>query len=426
MIDHTRSFALTSVTVVDGYGDAPLENHAVVVTDGRIEAVLPMAQYVADPDRLTYDLPGHFVMPGLIDAHVHLAGGRADVMDQEIGAAVEHPTVRAMRSVYEAQQLLRRGFTTVRDISWNGLYLKRIFVEELIPGPKVIACGPGLSRTGGHADLHHFDEQFAKSSRNPFGMVADGPVEIQKVVRGLLREGADAVKIWVSGGDNWPHDRVMDTHYSAEEVRACVEEAHRQQGTIVAAHAETNESITLAVEAGVDTIEHGEDLDEVLVAKMLERGTILVPTLTLIVNWFRDFMPGEGENKIRPDAFLYRDHFAVHAHNAGEEASERAVRSFQLALKSGVKIALGSDTVFEPLTQHGMTTMQAITAATAVGAEAVGMSHVLGTVEPGKIADLLVVRQDPTQSPEVLYNAENIHLTFCNGRLTVKDGLFTW
>ncbi|MEV0672402.1 amidohydrolase family protein [Mycobacterium sp. NPDC050441] len=434
-------FALTEVSVVDGHGGPPVDNQAVVVRDGRIDAVLPMARYRRADDVQELALDGHYVMPGLIDAHVHLSGGRAQIDDQEIGVIAEPKLMRAVRSVYEAQQLLKRGVTAARDVSWNGLYLKRLFFEQQIPGPKVIACGPGLTRTGGHADLHQFTHDYVQEN-GVWGIMADGRDEIIKSVRMLLREGADAIKVFASGGDNWPHDRNHDVHYSFEELQACVEEAHRQKGTVVMCHAENREAINMAVDAGCDTIEHGEDIDEELAAKMARNGTILVPTLQLIVNWYRDFVPvgAAAQPKPRPDAFLYRDLYDSHDEAFGAQYSSQAVQSFQTAKAMGVKIALGSDTVYEPLTkygeysalelralvEYGMTTSEAITAATKTSSEAVGMSHLIGTVEPGKLADLLVLRRDPTQDPMVLYNADNIYLTFCDGKLTVQDGIFAW
>lgn len=209
---------------------------------------------------------------------------------QEMEVIAENKLVRAMRSVYEAQAVLKRGFTSVRDISWNGLYLKRIFGDNTLPGPRVIACGPGLSRTGGHADLYQYTEDYVREN-GFWSIIADGPEEIRKAVRRVLREGADQVKIWASGGDNWPNDRSCDVHYSMEEIVMCVEEAHRQEGTFVCAHAENRESISMCVDAGVDTIEHGEDLDEELAVRMAKKGVILVPTLALVVNWHKDFVP---------------------------------------------------------------------------------------------------------------------------------------
>lgn len=430
--------ALCGVTVIDGRGGATADQ-VVVIEDGAIADIVPMGSYARVAGREELDLDGFFVMPGLIDAHVHLAGGRADISDQELGVVAEPTLLRAMRSVYEAQAILKRGFTSVRDVSWNGLYLKRLFREGQIPGPRVVACGPGLTRTGGHADMYQFTSEYSHD-HGPWGYVADGPEEIRKAVRTLLREGADAIKVFASGGDNWPHDRNGDVHYSPEEIRMVVEEAKRQRGTVVMCHAENAEAIRMAVDAGVDTIEHGEDLDDDIVAAMADRGTILVPTLELIVNWHRDFMPVDDSESgtVRTHAFLQRDLHVHHDPDFEEVASQQVIASFQKALAGGVRIALGSDTVFEPLTPYGeysareltalvrcgMTTPQAITAATATAADALGLGHLIGTVEIGKRADLLVVRTDPTTSPDVLYDPDNIHLTFCDGTLTVVDGHF--
>ncbi|HRN29939.1 MAG TPA: amidohydrolase family protein [Terrimesophilobacter sp.] len=441
-MNHQRDYALKGVSVLDGTGAPPQHDAVVTTEEGRIAAVLDRRDYRPQAGVIELDLDGYWCLPGLIDAHVHLAGGRAGIDDQELGVVAEPPIVRAMRSVADAQAILKRGFSAVRDISWNGLYLKRIFAEQRIPGPKVIACGPGLTRTGGHADLHQFTEEYV-DTHGVFGMLADGTDGMVKAVRRLLREGADAIKIFVSGGDNWPHDRNADVHYSLAELRAAIEEAHRQTGTIVLCHAENPTAIRLAIEAGADTIEHGEGLDDDLIALMIERGIILVPTLELIVNWQRDFMPvAEGARaQMRPDAFLYRDHYdRPSSREEGRAASAAAVASYRRALAAGVKIALGSDTVYEPLTpygeysareftalvQHGMSVEQAIVAATSVAAESLGMSHVIGTIEAGKQADLIVVRDDPRRSADVLYNPDNIHLTFCDGALTVVDGQFVW
>lgn len=438
-MDHGRSYALRGVSVVDGLGSPTLHDQVVVVVDGRIDAIVERSEYRSRAHVVDLDLQGLWCMPGLIDAHVHLSGGRAGIDDQEMGVIAEPMLLRAMRSVYEAQAILKRGFTAVRDVSWNGLYLKRVFFEQTLPGPKVIACGPGLTRTGGHADLHQFTEDYVQRN-GVFGVLADGPDEIRKTVRRLLREGADAIKVFASGGDNWPHDRNEDVQYSREELAIVVEEAHRQKGTVVMCHAENPEAIRMALEVGVDTIEHGECLDDELISLMAARGTILVPTLQLIANWHSDFMPpGSARTEVRPSAFLYRDHYRDRDAAAADYASD-ATESYRRALAGGVRIALGSDTVYEPLTpygeysalelkalvEHGMTTDQAIVAATSVAAAALGMADVIGSVEVGKQADLLVLTEDPTSSPDVVYDPRNIHLTFCDGVITVVDGTFAW
>ena len=430
-------FALVDTTVIDGSGAPPLPHMAVVVDGEDIRTVAPMSAYRRDPEVQEIDAGGLYVLPGLIDAHVHLAGCRAGKEDQELGALMEPPLARAVRSVGEAQALLKRGFTSARDISWNGLYLKRIFREGSLPGPRVIACGPGLCRTGGHGDAYQFDEEFVR--RNHFwAVLADGPDEIRKAVRRLLREGADQIKIWASGGDNWANDRNEDQHYSFEEIKMAADEAHMQRGTLCLAHAENRDSIRDCVRAGVDTIEHGEELDEELCEAMADRGVVLVPTLVLLARWFLDFMPTTETpvEHIRPEVFLHRDVDAMPDAEAGRRHAEHIRENFAMARAKGVKIALGSDTVYAPLTPHGeysarellimgefgMTPLEAIHAATATAAEALGMAHRIGRVEPGKAADLLAVEQDPSVSLDVLYDAANIRWVFSGGRLAVEGG----
>jgi imidazolonepropionase-like amidohydrolase len=431
-------YALLDVTVVDGLGHAPKEGMAVLVDRGDIAAVVPMADYRRRPDLQEVDCHGHFVTPGLIDAHVHMAGGRAGMEDQELGVLMEPKLVRAVRSVAEAQALLKRGFTAVRDISWNGLYLKRVFREGSLPGPRVIACGPGLCRTGGHGDAFQYEEDYVV--RNHFwAVLADGPDEIRKWVRRLLREGADQIKVWASGGDNWANDRNRDQHYTLEELQVAVAEAHMQKGTLVCSHAENLQSARDSVTAGADTIEHGEELDEALCEEMAARGVILVPTLELLVTWFTDFAATTDApiEHVRPQVFLHRDVDDIPDADSGRRYARQVIDNFRMAKEKGVKIALGSDTVFTPLTPYGeysarefralvrhggMTTLEAIEAATHTAAEALGMAHRLGSVEAGKAADLLVVSRDPASDPEVLYDAANIRWVIGNGRLAVEDG----
>jgi imidazolonepropionase-like amidohydrolase len=430
-------YALLDVTLVDGLGGPPREHMAVVVERGDIAAVVPTADNRRADGVQEVDCAGHFVTPGLIDAHVHLAGGRAGMEDQELGVLMEPKLVRAVRSVSQAQDLLKRGFTSVRDISWNGLYLKRVFREGSLPGPRVIACGPGLCRTGGHGDAFQYDEDYVV--RNHFwAILADGPDEIRKAVRRLLREGADQIKVWASGGDNWANDRNIDQHYTLEELHVAVAEAHMQKGTLVCSHAENLQSARDSVAAGADTIEHGEELDEALCEEMAARGVILVPTLELLVTWFTDFVATEEApiEHLRPQVFLHRDVDHVPDADFGERHARQVIDNFMMARAKGVKIALGSDTVFTPLTPYGeysarefkamvrcgMTTLEALTAATQTAAEALGMAHRIGSVEPGKAADLLVVTKDPTTDSGVLYDAGNIRWVIGNGRLAVEEG----
>lgn len=440
MTNLSNHYALLNVSLVDGYGGWPADGMFVRVKGSEIAETGHMKNYIREEGVQELSMDGHYVMPGLIDAHVHLAGGRADLEWQELEVLMEPKLVRAMRSVHESQKLLKRGFTSVRDISWNGLYLKRIFSDGTMPGPRIIACGPGLTRTGGHGDAFQFSESFVKQEHF-WSVLADGPEEVRKAVRRILREGADQIKIWVSGGDNWPHDRNSDTHYTLEEVKMCVQEAKMIQGTLCCAHVENNESLRISIEAGVDTIEHGECLDEECAEAMAAKNIILVPTLGLLLSWFTEICPAADEfsdapKKIRPDAFFHREVDNKPDGEYGQRYVKKVLDSFALAREKGVKIALGSDTVFEPLTEYGeysarefkylvksgLTVPEAIRAATLTSAEALGMSHRIGTVESGKNADLLIVKQDPTSDTSVLYCAENLRMIIQNGRLAVEDG----
>ncbi len=436
----SNDYTLLNVSIVDGYGGWPTGGMFIRVSGNRITTVGPMKRYKKEPGEQELSLDGHYVTPGLIDAHVHLTGGRGDYEWQELELFMEPKLLRAMRSVYESQKLLKRGFTSVRDISRNGLYLKRIYSDGILPGPRIVACGPGLSRTGGHGDAYQYPESFNKQEHF-WSIMADGPEEVRKAVRRNLREGADQIKIWASGGDNWPHDRNSDTHYTLAEVKMCVQEAHMIRGTLCCAHAENNESVRICIEAGVDTIEHGECLDEECAEAMARKNMILVPTTEILLSWFTEFCPADSPSetpakKIRPDAFFQREFDDKPDAEYGRRFVKQVCDSFTLAKEKGVKIALGSDTVYEPLTEYGeysarefrslvkcgLTVPEAIKAATLTAAEALGMSHRIGTVEAGKNADLLIIKKDPTCDTEVLYHGENIRMVILNGRLAVEEG----
>lgn len=434
-----RKYVLKNVTIIDGIHNEPQENMYVKVDYRHIVEIGSMTDYIAD-DFKAVDMAGHYVMPGLIDAHIHLAGGRGtgDYCDTEI--MCEPKEVRAMRSVYEAQKMLKHGFTTLRDISWNGLYLKRIFGDDVLPGPKIIACGPGLARSGGHCDSPMFPLDFVKQNHF-WAVIADGKEECIKETRRILRAGADQIKFWATGGGNWGTDRITDTHYSFEEMKAICDEAHMIKGTMVCAHCETEETIRMAIKAGVDTIEHGEDLTPELAEVMAEQGIILVPTLYLISNWY-DLVPVKDiDDKLdRPNPFLYRDKYKVMSRNEQLAYHKQTNDSFKLAMEKGVKIALGSDSVYEPSCEYGIESLyefeefvkkgmpikQAIKAATYTAAEACGMEEFIGSVEVGKLADLLILKADPTESTEVLLNIDNIKCIITDGRLTLEDGRFAW
>lgn len=438
----SNNYVIKGVTVIDGTGAAPHANKWIHIRDGKIQAIGDMGSAGYDSDADEIDYSGRYIMPGMVEAHVHMAGGRGAGEWGDTEILCEPDTVRAMRSVCEAQKLLKHGFTTVRDISVNSLYLKRVFNDNTFPGPKVVACGRGLARRGGHCDSPQFDLDYVKK-HHFWAIIADGEDECRKAVRSQLREGADQIKFWATGGGNWGTDRITDTHYTFREMQVICEEAHMIKGTIVCAHCETEETIRMAIEAGVDTIEHGEELTEELVDMMVEKGIILVPTLYLIANWLdlMDEWYPEGVPKlIRPDPFLQRD---VGLETTDEDKvayKKRVIDGFRMAYEKGVKIALGSDSVYEPsieygdfslvefreLVKDGMSLNDAISAATINGACACGIERRVGSISVGKEADILVFDLDPTSDVEVIGNHENLKEVILDGRTVCENGNLIW
>ena len=439
----STAYVLRNARILTGNPGEILSGHDLIVKDGVIAGVRETA-LTGKSEASAYpvqDLSGRTILPRLIDAHVHLAGCRTTSEDQELGGFPENRLARAIRSVADARALLEHGFTSVRDISWNGLYLKRIIGEGTITGPRIVACGPGLSRTGGHGDLYQLPLSTVRDNHF-WTFLADGPDEIRRAVRFLLREGADQIKLWASGGDNYPIDRITDTHYTLEEMETAVREARMIEGTLVCAHCESTGSIRDAVLAGADTIEHGEALDEETADLMAEKGCILVPTLRLLLNWRRDFAfdppaPGAGEGRTfskPPHVSFQRD--LLKKPPTEEEEREAVIRNLALARSKGIPIALGSDTVFEPVTRYGaysageltalvqcgMTPLEALYSATAVSAAALGMNHILGTLEPGKIADLLVVSGNPDEDISLLADPARIEWVVQSGGIVAGKG----
>jgi len=414
-----------------------LRTVSITVAGGRIAGIMPAdigavkcragGEY-SDFQRI--DCTGLYAYPGLIDAHVHLPGAVGDEFD----TFHINDKIRTIHSVAHSQQLLKYGFTSVRDISWNGLYLKRVFNRGILPGPRIVSCGPGLSRSGGHSDLPELPFDFVKDNHF-WGVFADGREEIRKTVRLLIREGADQIKIWASGGGNNDVDKIAEQHYSFEEISMAVEEASFIRGTTVCAHAEENGSIRDCIKAGVRSIEHGEDLDEETADLMIEKGVILVPTINLIANWYRDFM---NPDIITPPAVDYGPFFQrdIWDDSDPEKERERSLASYRLAVEKGVKIAMGSDSVDELVTPYGryssseiismaefgMSPAEALLSATSTAAEVIGLGEHTGVLKEGFAADIVLFEKNPLEGLSVLEDSSNIKMVIKDGRLTVEDG----
>lgn len=418
-INKSGQTVLRAGFLIDGINPEPLENTEIVIEKGLIVNIGRKGAVSYAKDAHMVDCPEMTVMPGLIDCHVHY-GGTESPYDRDW--VLESDIRQAIISVSQAQKSMDHGFTTVRDISGNGIHLRNLINQGVIRGPRIIACGKGLSRTGGHGDAYEVPLEKVRTS-HPWAIICDGEEEVQKGVRTLYHEGSDCIKLWASGGGLWEKERETDQHYSFEEIRTLVEEAG-YVGLPVAAHCESLSSAKDCVKAGVTSIEHGEELDEECLILMKKKDITLVPTFGLFVEWFSEYDPPRRETQaLYPGATIR------------EKELNRISANFKAAKDSGIRIAVGADSFCDSLTPYGeytlkeiraiagggMTPMEAIIAATRSGAELLRVARVTGTLEPGKAADMVVMRENPLDDINRM-NYDNIMLVMKEG-VTVRNSM---
>lgn len=389
------------------------ESAAVYVRDGKIVAAVASADAAFVGENVPrIDGKGSYVIPGLIDCHVHY-GGVYESSDKDW--VCENDFEQAMRSLEQCHQSLRHGFTTVRDISRYGIHLRNMIDGGFVQGPTIVPCGRGLTRSGGHADSIHFPQEFVKE-HHPWGIIADGEDEVRKACRLVLREGSKCIKLWASGGGINDWEKETDTHYTMPEIKVMVEEA-REFGVPVAAHCENKESIRRCIQAGVNSIEHGEEFDEELTewykAYQKEQAKLppqernpeitLVPTIGLYIDWYEQFDPPKE-----------RDLTGCVGDTLGAKEIDRIQKSFRRAKAAGIKIAVGADSFCSKLTPYGMythnemyelkkagmTDEEVLIAATINGAELLGLGDTKGSIEAGKDADMVLLKKNPLEKIE--------------------------
>ncbi len=410
--------AILAGRVVDGTGRDPLEQGVVLVEEGRITRMGPRAQVsmprevnVVDADRMT-------VLPGLIDCHVHLG------LQEQIDLARTLMTPPALNFLYcvpNARATLEAGVTTVRDAGLTPAGVRLAVERGLFPGPRMRVAVSILSQTGGHADATMpcgAPVSIASGFDRAEGIVVDGVDQMRRAVRATLRAGADWVKLCASGGVLSPSDEPTSAQFTVEEIQAAVYEA-AEQGKRCMAHAISNRGIKNALRAGVVSIEHGCYLDEEAVELMKRHGAYLVPTLVAL----RDILRTAEENpKAIPAAMVAKARVVVEHHR----------RSFELAVRSGVKIAMGTDSAVGRhgqnarelglMVEGGMSPMDAIVASTARASELMMLSDAVGTLQPGRWADLLVVDGDPLSNINVLADPACVRMVLKAG-VTVRNTL---
>jgi len=396
-----------NITLIDGTGREPLANATVAVREGRIvyAGKAKKWQPSLEEDILNLDFTGKYLLPGLIDCHVHLSGsGEPDSQFKVDDGSM------ALKILNNARKNLAAGITTVRDLGGcNELEfsVRRALQRGEFCGARLMLAGRFISITESGADYYE-------------GMyrIADGVEEVRKAVREQIRNGADLIKLGVTGAVLVEDSVPGATHFNADEIRVAVEEAAKF-GKRVAAHAHGIDGIRKAVQAGVHSIEHGTFLyqDPKLIEEMVKRGTFLIPTLKAGTDVI------DGDHSKVPQWVVDKT----------VETQEAAEKSLLLAYKAGVPIAMGSD-AGTPLNYHGeneleiyqmqragMKPMDALVSATSGAAKALGWEARLGSVEEGKAADLLVMDENPLDDLKKLGDKKLIRAVFQDGKLSAQQ-----
>ena len=393
--------------IIDAVSPAPVEDGLVLIEEARLSYVGPY-----DAARLPEGLPvmsvqNGTILPGFIDCHAHITG-QNDAGDFSNGTLFGDQLLGA---AYQCGLLLDAGFTGIRDMSLAGCYLSRAVERGILRGPKIMPGGQVISNTSGHLDLDISKTKEEQNRDNPIGLLVDGPVDAMLGVRKQFRMGARFIKICATGGVSSPTDRLDDVAFSDEEFRAIVEEARRHH-TYVCAHCTGNEGAYKALQHGVTCIEHGVFLTQREIDLMKEMDATLVTTLSVSLGVAN--IPG------------LPDWMAEKARNCAN-ANKNTIR---MAREAGVRIALGTDysnsrnspylelgKEFEAMTRAGMTPMEAIRAGTINAAYLMQSDHETGSLEKGKLADVVLVDGNPLEDIWVLTHADHVKLVFKDGKL---------
>jgi imidazolonepropionase-like amidohydrolase len=399
---HGTIMALRCGTLIDVQSRKTVANAVVIVEGNRIKSIHTGVQVPANAEVI--DLSNATVLPGLFDLHCHF-------LDNPDGGTRGSAADNALSGVRNAKTILLSGFTTIRDPGGGSPNYANVSVRDAVnrgwfDGPRIVVAGRFLSITGGHGDYNGFPPEREMEPEN----IVNGVEEMRKAVRRDVKYGADWIKLYVTGGFLSAGDDPGQQHFSDDEIKVAVEEVTRL-GKYVAAHAHGAQGIKAAVRAGVRTVEHGTFIDDEGIELMKQRGTFLVPTMRTIEELATE--PPANASAGRKKAYqLSKKYFQQMMENIGK------------AMKRGVKTCFGSDMVtlphglaaqeFRLRVQAGQSPMEAIRSATIVSAEALNMQSDVGSIESGKLADIIAVSGDPMKDIAVL---EHIGFVMKDGKV---------
>jgi imidazolonepropionase-like amidohydrolase len=383
--------------LLDRPGQAPRNQASVIVRAGRIVAVANGFVPVPEGAR-RLDLSDKFVLPGLIDSHVHLGSDRAG-NEGLLASFTENRELAAFEALMNARKTIAAGFTTVRNLGDSGatLALREAIARGWMDGPRIVDAAESISATAGHMD-GRLGVRDDIADHLPHQNLCDGAEDCRRAVREQIGRGADVIKIATTGGVNSRIGAGLGAQLFDDEVKALIDTAHLY-GKKVAVHAHGNDGINLALKYGADSIEHGTMIDDQSIALFKKSGAYYVPTLSTVNGYIERLAANPGAYSPEVRAKI-------------EWRIGVTGKSLEKAVPAGVKIAFGTDAgvskhgrnadEFELMVKHGMTPMTAIQAATVNAADLLGLSSEIGTLEPGKSADLIAVAGDPLQDVKVL------------------------
>ncbi len=403
-----ETLAIRCGRLIDGRSDTPVSNVTIVVRGDRIVEIGPRPDVPNGARRI--DLSRGTCLPGLMDLHAHILLNPSAAVQNDLSRSSAD---RALDGLRNAQKMLHAGFTTLRDPGDFDAYYASVAVRDAIAagsfeGPRLFVAPHTLSITGGHGDINNLapDLDIMIPTR-----IVNGPDEMRRTIREQVKYGADWIKLMATGGVMSAGDDPNLTAFTVEELRAAVDETHRH-GKRITVHAIGTAGIKDAVRAGVNSVEHGILIDDEGIQLMKERGTWLIPTVYVL-----NYILEEGEN------LGYAEESIAKARELVVERDRRIGRAFA----AGVKIAYGSDTIFphefsarefSAMVALGLSTMDAIRAATGNAAEVLGIENDVGTLVPGMMADIVGVLGNPLDDISIL---EDIKFVMKDGSVVKND-----